>query len=131
MSLVVLLCFGFNYYLQKYTSDQTVVQRYLLSSSGKQASRALWISSVLIMFVWALFMIIGALLWTFYKIQPDLLPQALWTEPDKVFPYFIGHQLPAGITGLILAALLAATMSTLSSDLNSLAAILFDDYYNT
>ncbi len=130
VSLIVLLCFGFNYYLQKYTSDQTVVQRYLLSPSGKQASGALWISSFLIMFVWVLFMVIGALLWTFYKIQPDLLPQALWTEPDKVFPYFIGHQLPSGITGLILAGLLAATMSTLSSDLNSLAAILFDDYYN-
>jgi SSS family solute:Na+ symporter len=130
ISLVVLLSFGLNYWLQKYSSDQTVVQRYLISASKEEANRALWMSSFLIMFVWILFMSIGALLWTYYHIQPGLLPEALWTQPDKVFPYFVGHQLPPGITGLILAGLLAATMSTLSSDLNSLAAILFDDYYN-
>jgi SSS family solute:Na+ symporter len=126
----VLLFFGFNFYLQKYSSDQTVVQRYLLSPTSKQASGALWISSLLIMLVWFLFMSIGALLWTFYSLKPGLLPEPLWTQPDSVFPYFIGHQLPVGVSGLILAALMAATMSTLSSDLNSLAAILYDDYYN-
>jgi SSS family solute:Na+ symporter len=75
-------------------------------------------------------MSIGALLWAFYSLTPGLLPEPLWIQPDRVFPYFIGHQLPAGVSGLILAALMAATMSTLSSDLNSLAAILYDDYYN-
>jgi len=130
ISLIVLLFFGLNYWLQKYTSDQTVVQRYLISSSKKEASRALWLSSLLIMFVWLLFISIGALLWTYYHAQPALLPVELWRQPDKVFPYFIGHQLPEGISGLILAGLFAATMSTLSSDLNSLAAVLFDDYYN-
>ncbi len=129
ISLIVLLSFGLNYWLQKYSSDQTVIQRYLISASKKEASQALWMSSILIMFVWILFMSIGALLWTYYQTQPGLLPDNLWTQPDKVFPYFIGHQLPPGVTGLILAGLLAATMSTLSSDLNSLAAILFDDYY--
>jgi SSS family solute:Na+ symporter len=129
ISVTVLLLFGFNYFLQKYISDQTVVQRYLLSSTEKQASRALWMSTGLIMFVWLLFMSIGALLWAYYRLQPGILPVEMWTQPDRVFPYFIGHQLPAGITGLILAGLLAATMSTLSSDLNSLGAVLFDDYY--
>jgi SSS family solute:Na+ symporter len=130
IGVIVLFCFGMNYYLQKYSSDQTVVQRYLLSPTRKQAGHALWLASLLIMFVWLLFMSIGALLWTFYHIQSDLLPQSLWQQPDKVFPYFIGHQLPAGVSGLILAGLLAATMSTLSSDLNSLGAVLLDDYYN-
>ena len=130
ISLFVFLCFGFNFYLQKYVSDQTVVQRYLLSSTKKQASRALWMSSLLIMGVWVLFMSIGVLLWAYYRLQPELLPTELWSQPDRVFPYFIGHQLPAGISGLILAGLLAATMSTLSSDLNSLGAVLTDDYYS-
>jgi SSS family solute:Na+ symporter len=97
--------------------------------SKEEAGRALWMSSFLIMFVWVLFMSIGALLWTYNHLQPGLLPEDLWTQPDKVFPHFVGHQLVAGTTGLILAGLLAATMSTLSSDLNSLAAILYDDYY--
>lgn len=129
-SFYVLLVFGFNFYLQKYVADQTVVQRYLLSTTKKQASRALWTSSGLIIFVWILFMSIGALLWAFYTNRPDLLPNYLWTKPDEIFPYFIGHQLPTGLSGLILAGLIAATMSTLSSDLNSLGAILLDDYYN-
>jgi SSS family solute:Na+ symporter len=81
------------------------------------------------MFVWILFMTIGVLLWAFYRMQPDLLPVALWDQPDEVFPYFIGHQLPAGLTGLILAGLMAATMSTLSSDLNSLGSVIVEDYY--
>jgi SSS family solute:Na+ symporter len=81
------------------------------------------------MFVWILFMSIGSLLWSYYRIQPDLLPSELWGQPDRIFPYFIGHQLPAGLTGLILAGLMAATMSTLSSDLNSLASVLMEDYY--
>jgi SSS family solute:Na+ symporter len=58
-----------------------------------------------------------------------LLPDALLERPDKIFPFFIGHGLPPGITGFIVAGLLAATMSTLSSDLNCLSAVMFDDYY--
>ncbi|MDQ7817970.1 MAG: sodium/solute symporter [Melioribacteraceae bacterium] len=127
---IVLIFFGLNYWMQKYVSDQTVVQRYLLASSEKGASKAIWISSVLIMMIWVLFMSIGAFLWTYYKFQPGLLPETLMNTPDKVYPYFIGHQLPSGLTGIILSALLAATMSTLSSDLNALGSIIYDDYYN-
>jgi SSS family solute:Na+ symporter len=72
---------------------------------------------------------VGALLWSFYDLQPGLLPDGIQTQHDQVFPYFIGHQLPQGLSGIILAGLMAATMSTLSSDLNSLSAVLLDDYY--
>jgi solute:Na+ symporter, SSS family len=125
----VFVFFGFNYFFQKYVSDQTVVQRFLLSPTNKKAKNALWLSSSIIMIVWILFMSLGALLWAFYDLQPGLLPEAFYKQPDAVFPYFIGHQIPAGLTGRILSGLLAATMSTLSSDLNSLSAILLDDYY--
>lgn len=125
----LLMIFGLNFYFQKYAADQTVVQRYLLSPSPRQASRALWISSILIMLVWVLFMSVGVLLWAYYQLQPGLLPAELLAKPDKIFPYFIGHALPPGVTGFILAGLLAATMSTLSSDLNSLSAVVLDDYY--
>lgn len=126
---IVLMLFGLNYYLQKYVADQTVVQRFLLASSARHASRALWLSSGCMMLVWVVFMVTGALLWGFYQLQPDLLPAEVAGRPDAVFPFFIGHQLPPGVTGLILAGLLAATMSTLSSDLNSLSAVVLDDYY--
>jgi SSS family solute:Na+ symporter len=130
LSVFLLLFFGFNHYLAKYTTDQTVVQRYLLAPSSKQASRALWISVLFLGIVWVMFMTVGALLWVFYKTQPDLLPAAVRAKPDQVLAYFIGHQLPAGVTGLILAGIFAASMSTLSSDLNSLASILAEDFYS-
>ena len=130
ISFYVLLLFGFNHYATKYCTDQTVVQRYLLSKSTKQAYRSLWTSVALILLVWVVFMLIGALLWVFYDIQSELLPPEVRAKPDQVFAFFIGSQLPAGITGILLAGLFAATMSTLSSDLNSLAAVILEDFYN-
>jgi SSS family solute:Na+ symporter len=129
ISVYMLLCFGFTHYLARYTTDQTVVQRYLLAPSGKQASRSLWISVLFLGIVWVMFMFIGVLLWAYYRIQLGLLPNAVRDKPDQVFAYFIGHQIPAGVTGLILAGVFAAAMSTLSSDLNSLASVLADDFY--
>jgi len=129
ISVFLLLFFGFNHYMTKYATDQTVVQRYLLAPSSKQAARALWISILLLGIVWVLFMTIGALLWAFYDMQPTLLPDAVRAKPDQALAYFIGHQLPAGATGLILAGIFAASMSTLSSDLNSLASVLAEDFY--
>jgi SSS family solute:Na+ symporter len=129
MNVYVLMCFGFNFYLQKFVSDQTVVQRYLLSASKKQAAKSLWLSSGFISAVWILFMSTGALLWSYYELNPTLLPDAVRAKPDQVFAFFIAHELPAGITGIILAGLIAATMSTLSADLNSLASVLLEDYY--
>ncbi|MSU50288.1 MAG: hypothetical protein EXS37_14580 [Opitutus sp.] len=129
MSAVMLVFFGLSFYLQKYVSDQTIVQRYLLAPTAAKAGRALWLSSGLVMLVWVLFMGVGVLLWGYYQLQPELLPAAVRATPDKVFPYFIANQLPSGLPGLMLAGLLAATMSTLSSDLNSLSAVIYDDYY--
>jgi len=130
VSIYMLVCFGFAHYLAKYTTDQTVVQRYLLAPSSRQAARSLWVSVLLLWVVWVVFMVIGALLWAYYETRPGLLPDAVRAKPDQVFAYFIGHQLPVGVTGLILAGVFAAAMSTLSSDLNSLASVLVDDFYN-
>jgi SSS family solute:Na+ symporter len=129
LSVWMLLCVGFTHYLARYATDQTVVQRYLLAPSNKQASRSLWVSVILLGIVWVVFMFIGILLWVYYEVEPGLLPAAVRDKPDQVFAYFIGHQIPAGVTGLILAGVFAAAMSTLSSDLNSLASVLTDDFY--
>jgi SSS family solute:Na+ symporter len=129
VSVYTLVCFGLILYLTRYATDQTVVQRYLLAPSQKQASRSIWVSVVFLSIVWVIFMFIGVLLWVYYDIQPELLPESVRQKPDQVFAYFIGHQLPVGVTGLVLAGVFAAAMSTLSSDLNSLASVLADDFY--
>ncbi|MCA9413697.1 MAG: sodium:solute symporter [Candidatus Omnitrophica bacterium] len=130
ISVYVMLAFGLNLYMAKYSTDQTVVQRYLLSPNEKEAGKSLWVSLAFMAAVWVIFINIGALLWAFYEVHPGLLPDTVRAEPDAVFAYFIGHQLPPGLTGLILAGLFAASMSTLSSDLNSLGSVVVDDFYN-
>lgn len=120
-SILVLSLYGFSYYLQRYTCDQTVVQRYLVARTDRQAVRGVLIGSLLCVPVWVLFMLIGTLCWTFFKLTREALP-AHFLRGDQAFPYFVMHHLPAGFAGLFIAALFGATMANLSSDLNSLAA---------
>lgn len=125
-TFLVLSLYGWFYYLQRYTSDQTVIQRYLVARSDRQAVRGVLVGSLLCVPVWAFFMLIGTLCWTFYKVTGELLPVA---RSDQAFPYFITTHLPPGLAGLFLAALFGAAMANLSSDLNSLAAVGVEDYY--
>jgi SSS family solute:Na+ symporter len=123
---------GVFYALQKYATDQTMVQRYLVNKTDRGAIKATLMGGLLCVPTWALFMFIGSCLWGFYKITgTDMLPKNAQGKiiADQVFPYFINHELPVGITGLVLAALLAAAMSTISSDLNCLSAVYVEDYY--
>lgn len=119
---------GIFYALQKYGTDQTIVQRYLTAKSDRGARKAALIGVFLSVPVWALFMFIGTALFSYYRLTADPLPQGI--NPDAVFPWFIMTRLPVGITGLIISALLAAAVSSLDSDLNSISAVVMDDYYN-
>ncbi len=123
----VFMFFGIFQFMTKYGTDQTVVQRYLLSPSRRDTVRGMVVSIVCCMIAWITFSLIGSLLYGFYEIYPDRLAEGI--SGDKVFPYFIARELPVGLTGLVLAGLFAATMSTLSSDLNSVGACVISDYY--
>ena len=118
---------GIFYAIQKYGTDQTIVQRYLTAKSDKEAIRASLIGVLLSVPVWALFMFIGTALFAYYQLMPVSIPEG--TRPDAIFPLFIMNELPIGVTGLILAALIAAAISSLDSDLNCLSAIGVEDYY--
>ena len=120
--------YGIFFYLQKYTADQTVVQRYLAARADRSALRGAVLGGVLCLPVWTAFMLIGSLLWAFYQLPGNTLPSTI-TRADQVFPYFMVTQLPAGAGGLILAALCGAAMSMLASDLNCLALVLVQDFY--
>jgi solute:Na+ symporter, SSS family len=125
LTFIVMAINGAFYAVQKYGTDQTVVQRYLTARTDRSAIRASLMGILLTVPVWVLFMFIGTALFVFYKQNP--LPGGL--RADAVFPYFIMSELPPGVIGLILAAMISAAICSLSADLNSLAAVGIEDYY--
>jgi len=124
----VMSLYGFFWYLQKYTGDQTIVQRYLVAKSDRDALKGIAVGALMCLPTWVLFMLIGTLVWAYYQLSGEVLP-AYIDKPDKVFPYFLTTKIPVGLAGLFMAALFAAGMSTLASDLNCLSAVGVEDYY--
>lgn len=127
LTFIVMALNGVFYAIQKYGTDQTIVQRYLTAKSDREAIKASLIGVLLSVPVWTMFMFIGTALFSYYKITGSPLPADI--RPDAIFPYFIMTKLPVGVVGLILSALIAAAISSLDSDLNCLSAILMEDYY--
>jgi SSS family solute:Na+ symporter len=127
-TILVLVIYGFFFYLQKYTADQTVVQRYLVARTDRSALRGIALGATLCIPVWSAFMLIGSLLWSFYRITGEKLPASI-NKPDQVFPHFLITHIPTGFVGFIVACLFGSAMSMLASDMNCLAAIGVEDYY--
>ncbi|HTI07649.1 MAG TPA: sodium/solute symporter [Puia sp.] len=125
LTFVVMAINGVFYAVQKYGTDQTVVQRYLTARTDKAAIRASLMGVLLTVPVWVLFMFIGTGLFVYYKIHPA--PVSL--RADAVFPYFIMTRLPTGLVGFIISAMTSAAICSMSADLNSLGAVGVEDYY--
>ena len=113
--------------LASYTSDQCVVQRYMTTPDEKGAAKSILFNGALSFFNCFVFFVMGVALWTFYRAHAGALPTG--TKADAVLPIFIARELPTGISGLVLAAIAAATMSTLSANLNSAASAITTDFY--
>jgi solute:Na+ symporter, SSS family len=107
-------------------TDQLIVQRLLAARSEAQSKLALLSSGVAVLFQFALFLMIGAMLWVFYRISPPDVP---FDKTDRIFPTFIVSYMPHGISGILIAAILAAAMSNLSAALNSLSSTTIVDFY--
>ena len=125
----VTLTYGLFINLNNFGIDQNYVQRYVASRSDAEARKSIWMGGLLYIPVSAVFFFIGTALFCFYSAFPDRLPAALTEKPDQVFPWFIVNELPAGVSGLLIAAVFAAAMSTISTSLNSSATIILNDYY--
>jgi len=125
LSFWVLVINGAFYAIQKYATDQTVVQRYLTAKTDKSAIRASLMGIFLTVPIWTIFMFIGTALFVFYKQNP--LPADV--SAKTVFPYFMMTNLPTGLIGFIVAALISAAICSLSADINSNAAVAMEDYY--
>ncbi len=127
----VVLLFGLFINIQNYGIDQNYVQRYMTTNTEKEAKSSALFGSLLYIPVSLVFFYIGTALFAYYTAQPDLLPPELKVpgSGDKVFPWFIVNALPKGITGLLIASIFAAGMSTVSTSINSTATIVLSDYY--
>ncbi len=107
-------------------TDQLIVQRLLAAKTMRQSQTALLASGVAVFFQFGLFLMVGAMLFVFYQLFP---PLAAFSKTDRIFPTFIVTRMPHGVSGLLIAAILAAAMSNLSAALNSLSSTTIVDFY--
>jgi len=105
-------------------TDQLIVQRLLAARNQRQSAMALLSSGVAILFQFALFLIVGVMLFAYYRV-----PSASFGRADRIYPSFIVSRMPHGVSGLLIAAILAAAMSNLSAALNSLSSSAMIDFY--
>jgi SSS family solute:Na+ symporter len=110
-----------------FPKDQVLMQRVFSTSSAKDAGRSMWTFSAIVIPGSAMFYLIGTALYVFYQANPGRMDPSL--SLDATFPLFISAELPVGVTGLIIAGIFAAAMSTLSSILNSVATVSTVDFY--
>ncbi len=110
--------------VQRYALDQHIVQKYLVAKTDRQAQSSACLGAMACLLVWGLFFLFGACLWAFYQLTGAPVPAEVATIKDNIVPYFIKTQLPVGLIGLVIAALIAAAMSSLDSDLNSMATVI-------
>lgn len=111
-----------------FPKDQVLMQRTLATKSDKEAGRSIWIFAAMMIPGGFIFYSIGTALWMYYRHNPGRLDPLL--PIDATFPLFIAAELPPGVTGLIIAGIFAAAMSTLSSIINSVATLLSVDFYD-
>ena len=114
-------------------TDQLMVQRYFCADTEHSARKALLWSGAVVFAQFVLFLVIGVMLYVYYtQHAPGDIAEFMRdgrVQTDRIFPYFIVRHLPPGIVGLVLAAIFAAAMSTLSSSLNSSSAAAVNDFY--
>jgi SSS family solute:Na+ symporter len=124
----VILFYGFFINLNNFGMDQNYVQRYHTATSAKQAARSVWFCVVLYIPASLLFFVIGTSLYAYYQVA-EVLPGDVAGQADKVLPHFMVTKVPAGLSGLIISAILSAAMSTISSGMNASATVFTIDIY--
>lgn len=123
----VMIIYGVTENLRNLIGDQNYVQKYSSVKSEKDAKSSVWTAMLIYIPLTAIFLYIGTTLFAFYSPNGTELPNAI-TKGDQVFPYFIATKVPLGLRGLMIAAIIAAAMSTVDSALNCSATVLLIDF---
>jgi SSS family solute:Na+ symporter len=127
-TLWVVLIGGFAINVITYGADQSVIQRYLTTKNAEEAKKSMRLGAWMALPSTLIFFSMGTLLYLFYKEYPDRVNYQLQSQ-DAIFPWFIVTELPSGLVGLLIAAIFAAAMSTLSSSMNSVTTAIVTDFY--
>jgi solute:Na+ symporter, SSS family len=120
----VIFAFGLTTHLTNFGVDQSYIQRYITARSDREAAQSVWITTLMYVPVAAVFFFIGTGLFVFYSDRPELLGPKI--NADGVFPHFIATQLPAGMAGLVVAGIFAASMD---ANFTSMATLTLCDLY--
>jgi SSS family transporter len=110
-----------------YTTDQSVIQRYLTTKDEKAAAKSIWTNGILAIPFGFMFFALGTCLYVYFKHHPELL--SIGMQNDQVFPLFVAEQLPAGVSGLVIAGVFAASMSSMDSSMHSISTAVTTDFY--
>ena len=124
----VIIIGGFFIQMIAFTSDQSLVQRFLTTPTERAASRSIWTHALMVVPASLLFFGLGTALYIFYSSHSDAVPPPEMGN-DIIVPWFVVTQLPAGLAGIVIAGLFAATMSTVDSGMHSVATSLVNDVY--
>jgi solute:Na+ symporter, SSS family len=116
-----MLILGIINWLGIYAGDQNMVQRYVSARSTREARKATMIYTMIALPMWTMFFFIGTSLFVFYLVSPD--PVVAGLEADQVLPYFIFSEIPPVITGIIISAVIAASMSSMDSGINAISTV--------
>jgi len=131
-TVAMVILYGFFNWMTEYSSNQNVVQKYCAAKTIKDARRAMWINCVCSLPTWTYFMFLGTSLYVFYKLNPDALVSQMLSgqrKAEEVLPYFVSTYMYQGVSGIVIAGVLAAAMSSLSSSINAISAVSVTDIY--
>lgn len=128
----MLLLLGLTAWLTEYSANQNTVQRFCASKSDAEARKAMFVCAFTSLPIWAFYMFLGTALYVFFQVFPtETASQILNGEQkaEQILPYFINHYLPSGVAGIVIAAALAAAMSSLDSSINAISTVSIVDIY--
>ena len=127
----IVFIYGFFINLQNYGIDQNYIQRYMIARNYKEAVSSVLGGGLLYIPVSLIFFLIGTGLFVYFQVYPEQLPQQFGEVgmSDSVFPFYIVRLLPVGLSGILIASIFAAGMSTISTSLNSGSTVILTDFY--
>ena len=124
----VMIIYGVTENIRNLIADQNYTQKYSAVATEKEAKKSVWVAMLIYLPLTVLFLFVGTALFSYYGSDSHILNESI-VKGDEVFPFFIATALPTGIKGLLISAIIAASMSTVDSALNSSATVFYIDFY--